>query len=762
VGVLLAVLLVPGGLPGHGLPPAPGALPRAAAGTASTGPDAAARPGGPGAPSTVPLHPGPLRSPRVSVQGHYYAGAAYEGTNTTATELAVDIEVPQDVPQSGDFYYVLLSAFDDGQSYDQVGFANDMGVWGVSYSTSSPCGSTYYFSPDAYNLSAGTTYRFGMSISLGTVTFTVAPLGGSAVWSYSATTGGRSFVLSEYYQCESYVDIDYTDYEEVDQTTAPEPPYDFVFANNTAGTSPVDIWGPLYASAPAAISVAVQAGQVLVENEPFNFHPVPTLDVEPSGASREYDANVTLGALNGSTSLTVTVAGAVPNSTVGLSPSSGDTPFTFRVDVDLANATASGTYDLELQAIAGSGSYCRITLVVDVVRRLTASAPVLSEPGADVNESETIHEAVVGGAGTLHYTWTGLPGNCTAPAATVTCLPNATGSFGISVVVRDSLGFRSASPTVTLVVAPALTVSGAVSASSIDLGQSVSFSARVHGGSGGAHFAWTESPPTACDVAGANLTCVPFEVGSLNVSVAVTDANGAVFDLRPTTVVVLSDPNASLTATPSKVDVGQGIDLVAYATGGSGGYRWSWIDLPGHCGNTTLAEVNCRANRSALFPVLVQVTDSNGFVATSPTTLLYVYPDPSVSLNLSATSILVGDGLAMAATPSGGLGPFTFAWSGLPGGCVGASARSLSCNPSAAGTYRIEVELTDALGGNASNASTVTVAPSLLGLPFDEGLAVIGGGMALVAAVTAGALYLRFRRRGTRSPPEAEAAPPDA
>jgi hypothetical protein len=254
---------------------------------------------------------------------------------------------------------------------------------------------------------------------------------------------------------------------------------------------------------------------------------------------------------------------------------------------------------------------------------------------------------------------------------------------------------------------------------------------------------------------GAYLTCVPDAPGPLNVSVAVNDSNGAIFELRPTTVEVLSDPNASLTATPSEVEVGREVAFQARATGGSGGYRWSWVDLPGDCTNLTAATVECRANQSDLFPVLVEVNDSNGFQATSPTVSVAVYPDPSVSLRLSASSLLAGQGLSIAADPLGGLGPFTIAWTGLPGGCAPTPGPQIACNPSSSGTFHVRVEVTDALGGNASNTSTLTVAPSLLGLPLSEGVALIAGVAALVAGVTALTIYYLGRGRGSRrGPPE--------
>ena len=570
LAALLFVLLAPTGLSPHGARPslpvslAPPVEGRGVPASALLGPPDAV-------PSVVrPVHPGPAPASRAAFQGHYYTGSIYDGPNTTASDVAVDIGVPQDTPQSGDFYYVLVSVWDQGQSYDQLGFANDYGVWGVTYSTTSPCAQSYYFNADAFNLTAGARSRFDMSISAGTVRFRVSTPGGPILWSYSTSTGGSSFVLSQDFQCGGGSSLDYTDYEEVDQSAAPEPPYAFSFTNNSGDGAPVATWTDLSAgSLPPTIAIAIDSDATTIENEPFAFAPPPALDAEHGVSPRPFTSNVSVEALNGSTAVTLSMAGTIPSSTVSLSEGSGSSPFVFQVDLDLSNSTALGSYLLELQATAPAGSYARVALVVDVVGPLQAVLPTVSARSVDVNQSITLREAAQGGAGRLQYDWAGLPGNCSAPASTMTCLPVSSGSYAISVTVRDALGFEARSGNVSVSVSPALSVTGRVSRASLDLGQSVSFSATVRGGSGGVRFDWVETPRTPCDPSGGNLTCVPYELGSLNVSVTVNDSNGAIFELRPTTVEVLSDPNAWVSATPSQVEVGQQVEFQASATGGS-------------------------------------------------------------------------------------------------------------------------------------------------------------------------------------------------
>ena len=59
-------------------------------------------------------------------------------------------------------------------------------------------------------------------------------------------------------------------------------------------------------------------------------------------------------------------------------------------------------------------------------------------------------------------------------------------------------------------------------------------------------------------------------------------------------------------------------------------------------------------------------------------------------------------------------GPSTYAWSGLPSGCVSRNASQITCTPSAAGTYAVYASLTDAAGYTVeSGPVTLVVSPTL-------------------------------------------------
>jgi len=167
---------------------------------------------------------------------HWYAGGDYDSsTQQPARTITTTITTGTTNPNSADFYYVLVSAFDNNGSYDQLGFSADNGVWGLSYSWTSGNGkhTVYHYSANALQLAPKTAYTFTITVSGGAATFAVT---GGTSWSLPAATGGTNLVLANFYA--GY--YDYTDYEEVWQTSnhggAPQFNFDFT-KNSWTGTS---------------------------------------------------------------------------------------------------------------------------------------------------------------------------------------------------------------------------------------------------------------------------------------------------------------------------------------------------------------------------------------------------------------------------------------------------------------------------------------------------------------------------------------------
>jgi hypothetical protein len=170
-----------------------------------------------------------------TVGGHWYVGSVSSGISGLASWILSEISIPSaGQPDSGIFYYVLTSVWDNAASYDQIGFTDDYGVWGLTYSYTSgmttSCAGTlsYHFSPDAKAMIPGQEYLLAMTTVSGGVWFevyTVSATGAiSLYYSLHAATGASSLGLQlQPFYCGYY---NYTDYQEVWGTTTytqPDP-----------------------------------------------------------------------------------------------------------------------------------------------------------------------------------------------------------------------------------------------------------------------------------------------------------------------------------------------------------------------------------------------------------------------------------------------------------------------------------------------------------------------------------------------------------
>ncbi|MCI4357244.1 MAG: PKD domain-containing protein [Thermoplasmata archaeon] len=150
------------------------------------------------------------------------------------------------------------------------------------------------------------------------------------------------------------------------------------------------------------------------------------------------------------------------------------------------------------------------------------------------------------------------------------------------------------------------------------------------------------------------------------------------------------------------------------------------------------------------YVVTVVATDGHGTNATQSWNVTAV-ASLRATLTVSGSSGEAGDLRTLLSAVTGGLGPLTFAYSGLPSGCASANLSVLSCRPTAAGTYTISVAVTDTLGEQANSSALLTVSSrSSSGPAFQIGWGWLAAGIAVAAIVAIGGfVVIRQRRRRT-------------
>ena len=329
------------------------------------------------------------------------------------------------------------------------------------------------------------------------------------------------------------------------------------------------------------------------------------------------------------------------------------------------------------------------------------------------------------------------------------------GLYYIGIVAFDGSGsYDRVSLGVNVLPMLSSSPSGSPGSEKVDVGQAATFSANPEGGSGGYSYEWISLPPGCSTSLASSIHCVPVSAGTFSIDVSITDSLGY-SAVGSSFYVVDSDPTITTpTASRASADVGQSITFTTDGSGGSGGLTYEWSGLPSGCAAATSATATCSALTTAYtFEVTAAVTDSNSFRVVSAVLTYTVDPAVSVVLAVSTASLLQGGSVTITATATGGSGDFEYTWGGLPAGCSAATGAVLTCAPSASGTFHVNVTVTDSNGESGLASTTLTVNPSLAGLPAGEAYALIGGSVATAVIIAAAATILLLRRRKTHRPP---------
>ena len=256
----------------------------------------------------------------------------------------------------------------------------------------------------------------------------------------------------------------------------------------------------------------------------------------------------------------------------------------------------------------------------------------------DVGQSVTFTLTSTAGSGGDTIVWIGLPTGCspTGSAATsVSCSPTETGGFSVSARVTDSNGVSATSPVATLSVSPALTgATIGASVTTLDVGQTLTFTSGYAGGSGGITFSWSGLPAGCFSSNSATVSCSPSVAGSSTPSVTIEDSNGAVLHASVAAAIVVSAaPIASALnvtdpagATVINVPSGTTLTFSLTTTMGSGGETIVWTGLPAGClaSGTNAVLIECAPSAAGTYVVSARVTDSNGVSSTSPSVALTI------------------------------------------------------------------------------------------------------------------------------------------
>jgi hypothetical protein len=409
----------------------------------------------------------------------------------------------------------------------------------------------------------------------------------------------------------------------------------------------------------------------------------------------------------------------------------------------------SGIWSFELQVTDNSGAMVTSnTVTVTVYSALTAGSITPSAPGIDSGQSISLSASWTGGTSTYTVTWySGGSANCagdttvvathtgvSASPDTESVAPTANTHY-CAVITDSSTPVQSATDAaITVTVYSALTAGSiAPPAPVIDSGQSVTLSASWTGGTSTFTVTWYSGSSATCssdttvvatntDGASPNSQSVT-PTTNTHYCAVITDSSSGTPAQSATdpAILVTVDPmlNAgTLSATQNPVEVGQMTTIsTSGASGGSGPgtYSYAWTGLPPGCSTSNTPSINCTptSHSGSPYTVTLTVTDANGGTATA-TLQLRVNSALSVSLSANPATIGSGQTSTLTATASGGSGTYTIYTFYSGSSCTGTAVQTGSSNmyttSGLSSTAIYCVQVTDSLGGTATDTVTVDVA----------------------------------------------------
>lgn len=352
----------------------------------------------------------------------------------------------------------------------------------------------------------------------------------------------------------------------------------------------------------------------------------------------------------------------------------------------------------------------------------------------DVNVSTTLQVYVRDSALPLSFNYSGLPAGCLgADSSTISCAPSDPGVFLVRVQVSDA-DSRRLNATLPLMVNPRPSISGfQVLPDNITLGANSVLDVNWSGGTAPVSVAYTGLPQGCASRDVAALICQPNQTGNYSIQATIIDALGqsasisADLEVGNAPVSVMNLTLSRFAIGPGAVVLGSTVLVSTEATGGVGTLVFAYSGLPPGCGGGDVPEFFCTPAATGEYTVGVSVSDQEATVVRGTALLLVTaippgpnttVPAPSItSFTAAPSEFTLGGTVTLTVSATGGTSPYTYAYAGLPIGCVSANLSTLACAPVVSGASIVIVSVTGADGGVDQRVASFTVLDNPTPLP---------------------------------------------
>ncbi len=367
-----------------------------------------------------------------------------------------------------------------------------------------------------------------------------------------------------------------------------------------------------------------------------------------------------------------------------------------------------GNFNLNVQVTDGYGTIVRAVVPLTVIRPLPTITPAtlpdatIGVPyGVDLSPSVNIPGSFAVGGGALP------DGMQLASNGMLSGTPGKIGTFSFTIILTTDSGVSPAQSFMITVHSSALSVTD--STTTVTAGTAVSITLAATGGVQPYRFSLACSLPNGLSLSGVTISGTPAVPGVTTCHETVTDNSGATAAHDFTITVV---PQALTLAGAALPDGKVGVVYSAQinASGGTPALKYSGSGLPDGLTLSPAGAVTGTPGTPGQFTVSVTVTDSAATPVTA--TASFTIQIAPAALAISTASLpdgVVGVAYTAAVAANGGVKPYTFTITGLPGGVTANNAGAISGAPNATGTFTVSASVKDNAGSTASATFTVKV-----------------------------------------------------
>jgi hypothetical protein len=323
----------------------------------------------------------------------------------------------------------------------------------------------------------------------------------------------------------------------------------------------------------------------------------------------------------------------------------------------------------------------------------------------NIGGNVTWNSSASGGTGSYTYSWIGtdaLSGNSSSVSKSYSSAGQKIGT--ITILSGSQSVTKSCAVTVNPPEIPTLNASCSASPSTVNIGDSVGFSASASGGTGAYSYSWSGT-----DGLSGNDSYISKVYSSAGIKVGlVTVTSGSQSVTRNCSAMVNTPPDNTLvgscSVTPTSVNVGGYLNWSASASGGGGSYTYSWSGTDGLSGNSSSASKSYSAAGTKTGAVII-TSGSQSITRTCSAVVNEINNDDLIiSCSASQSSLDIDEDVTWHAYASGGNGSYDYDWDGTDN--LSGSSRNLTWSYDDSGTKRATVTVTS--DGHTASASCTT------------------------------------------------------